>query len=113
MFLHHIFLPYVGAYYTASAATHRLITINLSKHIDARVFAINYRLAPDTRFPGPVHDAVAAYFRLTEDLKIPPGNIIVAGDSAGAGLGVALMMYLRDEGYPLPGAAILMCPWVG
>jgi acetyl esterase/lipase len=44
---------------------------------------------------------------------VPPGNVIVAGDSAGGGLCVALMMYLRDEGYPLPGAAILMCPWVG
>lgn len=44
---------------------------------------------------------------------MPPGNVIVAGDSAGGGLCVALMMYLRDEGYPLPGAAILMCPWVG
>jgi len=102
-----------GAYYTASAATHRLITISLSKQLDARVFVPNYRLAPDTLFPGPVHDAAAAYLRLTEDLKIPAANILIAGDSAGAGLTVALMMYLRDEGYPLPGGAILMCPWVG
>lgn len=101
-----------GAYYTASAATHRLITISLSKYLDARVFAINYRLAPDTRFPGALHDAVSAYLRLTEDLGVPPGNVIVAGDSAGGGLCVALMMYLRDEGYSVPGAAILMCPWV-
>ena len=110
-----LFLPLyrLGAYYTASAATHRLITISLSKYLDARVFAINYRLAPDTRFPGPVHDAVSAYLRLTEDLGVPPGNVIVAGDSAGGGLCLALMMYLRDEGYPLPGAAVLMCPWVG
>ncbi|KAF8324134.1 hypothetical protein DL93DRAFT_2049409, partial [Clavulina sp. PMI_390] len=101
-----------GAYYTASAATHRLITIQLSKHLDARVFSINYRLAPDTRFPGPVHDAASAWFRLTEDLGVPPGNIIIAGDSAGGGLSLALMLYLRDAGYPLPGGAILMCPWV-
>lgn len=75
--------------------------------------ALDYRLAPETRFPGPLHDAVSAYFRLTDDLHIPAENIIVAGDSAGGGLSVALMMYLRDNGYPLPGGGILLSPWVG
>jgi acetyl esterase/lipase len=74
--------------------------------------AINYRLAPETRFPGQLHDAVSAYMRLIVDLQIPPENIIFAGDSAGAGLALATMMYLRDEGYPLPSGAILMSPWV-
>lgn len=60
--------------------------------------AINYRLAPETRFPGPLHDAVSAYFRLIDDLKIPPENILFAGDSAGGGLSLALLMYLRDNG---------------
>ena len=38
--------------------------------------AINYRLAPETRFPGQMHDAVSAYMRLIIDLKIPPENIV-------------------------------------
>ncbi|KZT27694.1 lipase/ esterase [Neolentinus lepideus HHB14362 ss-1] len=101
-----------GAYYVFSAATHRLITIPLSKFTDARVFAIDYRLAPETRFPGPLHDAVSAYFRLTDDLHIPPENILIAGDSAGGGLTLALLMYLRDNEYPLPNAAICFSPWV-
>lgn len=50
--------------------------------------------------------------RLIIDLKIPPENIVFAGDSAGGGLCLATMMYLRDEGYPLPSGAILMSPWV-
>lgn len=50
---------------------------------------------------------------MTDELHIPPENIIVAGDSAGGGLSLALMMYLRDNGYPLPGGGILMSPWVG
>jgi acetyl esterase/lipase len=50
---------------------------------------------------------------MTDDLHIPAENIVIAGDSAGGGLSLALMMYLRDNGYPLPGAAILMSPWVG
>lgn len=102
-----------GAYYVFSAATHRLITIPLSKFAGARVFAIDYRLAPETRFPGPLHDAVSAYFRLLDDLHVPPENILIAGDSAGGGLSLGLLMYLRDNNYPMPAGAILMSPWVG
>ncbi|KAF8596187.1 hypothetical protein BDV93DRAFT_528245, partial [Ceratobasidium sp. AG-I] len=101
-----------GAYYVFNAATHRLITIPLSKYADARVFAVNYRLAPETRFPGALHDAVHAYRRLTDELHVPPSRIVVAGDSAGGGLTLALLMYLRDEGYELPSGAILFSPWV-
>lgn len=75
--------------------------------------ALDYRLAPETCFPGPLHDAVSAYFRLIEELHIPPENIILSGDSAGGGLCLALLMYLRDNDYPLPSGAILMSPWVG
>ncbi|KAJ6520091.1 Alpha/Beta hydrolase protein [Mycena sanguinolenta] len=101
-----------GAFFLSSAASQRLISIPLSKYTDARVFALDYRLAPETRFPGPLHDAVSAYLRLVEDLHIPAENIIVCGDSAGGGLALALLMYLRDNAYPLPSAAILMSPWV-
>ncbi|GAA6044130.1 hypothetical protein JCM8097_004724 [Rhodosporidiobolus ruineniae] len=100
-----------GAYYMFSAETHRYLTISVSRYCDARVFAINYRLAPETRFPGQLHDAVSAYMRLTVDLKIPPENIIFGGDSAGGGLCIATMMYLRDNGYPLPSGCIVMSPW--
>ncbi|GAA5976127.1 hypothetical protein JCM10908_005392 [Rhodotorula pacifica] len=101
-----------GAYYMFSAETHRYLTISVSRYCEARVVAVNYRLAPETRFPGQLHDAVSAYMRLTVDLKIPPQNIIFAGDSAGGGLCLATLLYLRDEGYPLPAGAILMSPWV-
>ncbi|KZT62653.1 hypothetical protein CALCODRAFT_505425 [Calocera cornea HHB12733] len=101
-----------GAYYVFNASTHRPITVPLSQACGARVFAINYRLAPETRFPGPLHDAVSAYLRLVEDMRIPPSEILLAGDSAGGGLTLALAMYLRDNGYPLPAGLILMSPWV-
>jgi acetyl esterase/lipase len=107
-----IFYIHGGAYYISSAAVQRLITIPLAKYTDARVFALDYRLAPETCFPGPLHDVVSGYLRLVEDLHIPPENIIVAGDSAGGGLSLALMLYLRDNDYPLPSAGILMSPWV-
>jgi len=49
---------------------------------------------------------------MLDDLHIPPSNILFAGDSAGGGLCLALLMYLRDNAYPLPAGAILMSPWV-
>ncbi|KAK4053444.1 hypothetical protein OIV83_001610 [Microbotryomycetes sp. JL201] len=101
-----------GAYFVMSTQTHRFLTISVSRYTESRVFAINYRLAPETKFPGQLHDAVSAYMRLIIDLKIPPENIIFAGDSAGGGLAMATMIYLRDEGYPLPSGAVLMSPWV-
>lgn len=51
--------------------------------------------------------------RLVEELRIPPESIILAGDSAGGGLSLALLFYLRDNGYTLPAGAILLSPWVG
>lgn len=101
-----------GAYFVMSAVTHRPVTISLSKYTECRVFAINYRLAPGCKFPGPLHDVVASWFRLTDDLGIPAGNIVLGADSAGGGLACALMYYLRDNGYPLPSGAILFSPWV-
>lgn len=74
--------------------------------------AVDYRLAPETHFPGPLHDAVSAYLRLIDDLSIAPSRIIVAGDSAGGGLALALLLYLRDTELPMPGGGILMSPWV-
>ncbi|KAI5481625.1 esterase / lipase [Pseudohyphozyma bogoriensis] len=107
-----IYYLHGGAYYVMSAETHRFITISVSRYTESRVFALNYRLAPETRFPGQLLDAVSGYMRLILDLKIPPENIVFAGDSAGGGLCLALMMYLRDEEYPLPSGCIVMSPWV-
>ncbi|KAG6335094.1 hypothetical protein ID866_4003 [Astraeus odoratus] len=98
-----------GAYCYSSAAAQRMISIPLSKYTDA---PIDYRLAPETVFPGPLHDVVHAYMRLTDDLQVPPENVVVTGDSAGGGLCLALLLYLRDNGYDLPGGAILFSPWV-
>jgi hypothetical protein len=117
----------LGAYYVGNAATHRLITIGVSKACNARVFgtscrwlsydanetAITYRLAPEHAFPLPLHDVLHGYLRLlSPPLNIPASNIVIAGDSAGGGLSLALCMYLRDEGYQMPSGLVLMSPWV-
>ncbi|TXT13416.1 hypothetical protein VHUM_00783 [Vanrija humicola] len=108
-----IYYIHGGAYYVGNAATHRLVTVGVSKACNARVFAITYRLAPEAAFPLPLHDVLHGYLRLlAPPLSIPPESIVIAGDSAGGGLSLALCMYLRDNGYQMPSGLVLMSPWV-
>ena len=100
-----------GGYVMGSAGSHRDMTGRLSKAAGARVLSLNYRLAPEHPFPAPVDDAVAAYRWLLAQ-GISPGNIAVAGDSAGGGLAIATLLALRDAGEPLPAAGIGISAWV-
>ncbi len=99
-----------GAYVACSPATHRPFTSALSRAAKARVFALDYRLAPEHRFPAAVEDAVAGYRWLLKQ-GIDPRQIVIGGDSAGGGLALATLVALRDAGDPLPRAAFLLSPW--
>ena len=93
-----------------SARTHRALTSRLAVGGKARLFALNYRLAPEHPFPAALDDAVAAWRALGAG-GIPPSRLLVAGDSAGGGLALALLLALRDAGEALPAAAIVFSPW--
>ena len=75
------------------------------------VLTIDYRVAPEHPFPAALEDAVYAYQWLIQEKKYAPEQIVVAGDSAGGGLTLALALYLRDHHMPMPGALITMSPW--
>ena len=98
-----------GGYFGCSAETHRPITVWFALH-GFRVFAPNYRLAPENPFPAAVDDAVAAYRGLLAGGHSPQ-RLVVAGDSAGGGLVLSLMLALRSADTPLPAAAALFSPW--
>lgn len=100
-----------GGYVACSPETHLPITATLARLLKQRVFAVAYRLAPEHPFPAAVDDAAAAYRWLISQ-GVPPHSITVAGDSAGGGLALALLLRLRRNGVPLPARAVLIAPWV-
>lgn len=75
------------------------------------VLSLDYRVAPENPYPAALEDAVSAYLWLVEEKEYRPSQIVVAGDSAGGGLALALCMYLRDHGMPLPAGIVVMSPW--
>ena len=99
-----------GGYVSCSAATHRPITAALARLTRLRVLGLDYRLAPEHRFPAALDDAVAAYQWLL-DLGIPASTVSLAGDSAGGGLVLALLLRARDMGLPLPACGVCFSPW--
>ncbi|CAP86850.1 hypothetical protein E8E15_003384 [Penicillium rubens] len=99
-----------GAYFFGSVDTHRYMLQRHARKLKGRVFAPEYRLSPQFPFPCGLHDCMAAYLWL---LKLyEPKEIILAGDSAGGGLALSMLVIMRDQGIPLPAGAILISPWV-
>lgn len=103
----HMLYLHGGAYVAMSPATHRPITGGFALR-GFRVFAADYRLAPEHPFPAAVEDALSAWRGLRAAVE---GPIVAAGDSAGGGLALALMIALRDAGEPAPAGACLFSPW--
>lgn len=100
-----------GGYCIGSINTHRDLAARLSRSAQAKVLIIDYRLAPEHPFPAAVEDAVAAYRWLLTS-GVVPARTVIAGDSAGGGLTVAALVYLRYTGARLPAAGVCLSPWV-
>ena len=99
-----------GGYALGSAARSVNLAADVARRTGTPVYTIDYRLAPEHPYPAAVDDAVAAYQGLLAQ-GVPPRSVAVAGESAGGGLAVALLLRLRDHGLPLPAAAAVMSPW--
>ncbi|HKW24732.1 MAG TPA: alpha/beta hydrolase [Terriglobales bacterium] len=100
-----------GGYALGSPRAHAEMASWIARAAQARVFVLDYRRAPEYRFPAALEDAMLAY-RSVVNSGADPRAIAVAGDSAGGGLTLALLTWLRDRGEPLPSSAVCISPWV-
>ena len=100
-----------GGYVIGSARSGAGLAAELARRTHAVAQTLDYRLAPEHPFPAALQDALAAY-RALLDAGHEAQRLVVAGDSAGGGLALALLVSARDEGLPLPAAAVVMSPWV-
>ena len=99
-----------GGFQVGSLDSHRELMASISQMSGAYVLGVDYRLAPEFRYPAALYDASAAYEWLLAS-GLPPDAIALAGDSAGAGLALSTLLSLRDASLPLPAAAVLMSAW--
>ncbi len=98
-----------GGYLACSPRTHRPFTASFALR-GMRVFAPDYRLAPENPFPAALDDVVAVYKGMLET-GVSQGRLVVSGDSAGGGLSLALMLALKGAGLKLPASLALFSPW--
>jgi len=96
-----------GGFVWGSLASHRHFVSELGRAAEMKTLALDYRRAPEFPFPHALEDAINGYKYLLD--RSP--KIAVAGDSAGAGLVVAMLVRLRELGLPQPACALLFSPW--
>ena len=99
-----------GAYTAGSPRSHRPMVARIAEATRAIAISADYRLGPEHRFPAAVEDATAVYRAILAG-GIGPGQLIVAGDSAGGGLALALALSLKAEGLAQPAGIFAISPW--
>jgi epsilon-lactone hydrolase len=101
-----------GGYEFGSLRSDGELAARLGRASGMRVLFPEYRLAPEHPFPAAIDDVMTAWHWLRTDQDLSAESMAVAGDSAGGGLAVALLVASRDAGEALPAAAVLMSPTV-
>src|SRR5512133_3665555 len=99
-----------GGFVGGSIYTHRKLFGHIAKAVGARALSFDYRLAPDHTHPAQVDDATAVYRWLLEQ-RIEPAHVAFTGDSSGGGLTITAQLRAREQGLPLPAAAMPFSPW--
>jgi phosphinothricin tripeptide acetyl hydrolase len=100
-----------GGFMAGSSVSHARAAADIAVAARAHVFVADYRRAPEHPFPAAVEDGLAAYRDLLAS-GLKPGRIAFAGDSAGGGLVIAVMLLARERKLPMPSCGICLSPWV-
>ena len=95
-----------GGLIAGSPVTHREFASRLVKHLGRRVLLVDYSLAPERPFPAALHEVYGVYVALLEHVRAE--DISLGGESSGAGLGLATLIKLRDDGLALPASAFFI-----
>lgn len=98
-----------GAFVAETPTFHGGLLARIGREARARALMVSYRLAPEHPYPAALDDCLGAYRWLLSQGQSPE-RLVVAGDSAGGNLTLALLLRLRDEGLPLPAGAVALSP---
>lgn len=100
-----------GGYGMGSIKSHKKLAGRIARACKSQSLIIEYRLAPEHPFPAALEDAYYAYCWLLS-MSFKPEKIVIGGDSAGGGLTIATLLYIREHQLPQPLAAFCLSPWL-
>ncbi len=99
-----------GGYVSGSCKDHRGFVAKLAKQTGFTHLLFEYRLAPEHPYPAAIEDSIKVYRHLL-DKGIAPENVLIAGESAGGGLTLALLLAIKNLELPYPTGAVAISPW--
>ena len=105
-----IFYVHGGGYVSGSCSDHRSFVSKFAAFSGVSNLIFEYRLAPEHKHPAAVEDTAKVYQAVLAS-GYKPENIIIAGESAGGGLTLATLLYLKDKNIPFPKAGVAISPW--
>ncbi|MDF1478309.1 alpha/beta hydrolase [Leifsonia sp. H3M29-4] len=100
-----------GGFALGSSASHRKLAGHIAKALGVSAFVLDFRLAPDFKFPAQIDDGIAVYRALLA-AGHRPEDLTPIGDSAGGNLAISMVFEARNQGLPLPLQVITMSPWL-
>ena len=104
-----------GGFVMGDLESHDLVCRHLCKETEATIIAVDYKLAPENKFPASItdtKDAIAEIIKDADNLQIDKEKVILCGDSAGGTLAAVGTIMSRDKIVPKIHGQILVYPWV-